>query len=97
MLTINFLIAVESATNPRHLCHGMAFALAHYVGHVTVPIAFPKGVHHSMVHNDRGWSVWWGVGGRGLGFRVTTLTCMGSFAKWNRPLAPSLGDVDKRG
>ncbi len=66
LLTMNFLVAVESAINPRHLCHGMAFALAHYVGRVTVPIAFPKGFHHSMVHNDRGWSVWLGGGGGGL-------------------------------
>jgi len=58
LLTVNFLIAVESATNPRRLCHGMAFSLAHYVGPVTMPIAFPKGFHHSMVHNVRGWSVW---------------------------------------
>jgi len=36
-------------------------------------------------------------GAGGLGFRATTLTCMGSFAKWNCPLALSLGDVDKRG
>jgi len=57
---MNFLIAVKSATNPRRLCHGMAFALAHYVGPVTMPIALPKGFHHSMVHNDRGWSVWRG-------------------------------------